>query len=226
MRRDKHENSRILQNSKNGRRVCLVILIVLISAIGISGCFSSISVQKYPDNWPAFPSIPSFLAATRPEDVCCLTGTYAEMGESPSGHPFSLSQILFGYIRSGTTLVTFEGPHNGYLQISSWSDNTLIETLKLSELKVGFWVFSGSQRDGHPYGQYICLRSGAVALFPPGYEPGSSYTRETYLFRAHDGSLMFKVVNFEVGFIFIPVGFQFEVSWYRFPPASQAEDVQ
>jgi hypothetical protein len=235
MEANRQDSSRILQSSKNASRGYIVILIVLISATSISGCFSSISVPKYPANWPAFPSIPFLPTSTRIEAVCCLTGSYAEKGESLSGAPASLAKILFGHGRSGTisgvTVVTFEGPQNGYLQISAWSDNTLIETLKLSNWMIHVdegrrEVLSlGYQRDEHPYRRYECLQNGAVALFPPGF-PSGTYGRETYLFRAHDGSLMFKVVNSGVGFVFIPVAVQYEVSWYRFPPVSQGEDAQ
>jgi hypothetical protein len=146
-------------------RAYLAILIMLWGIMSMSGC---VSTKEYPQNWaPGYPSTPSvWISSPLREDVCDLTGSYINKGESAPGHegpePVSLSRILFGDRvgrPSGFAVVTFRGPQDGSLEVLAWNGRTPVATMKLTREHAG-----ETSSMAQPYCAYQCLPSGVLFL--------------------------------------------------------------
>jgi len=184
-----------------------------------------VSAPKYPSSWGGVDPFPGSLfsrGVPKNEDVCPLTGAYADSGEPAPGYEErktpSLSTILHRVFpdrlpdASSVKEVRFDGPRDGKLVISEWNQGTQVLSLTITRMTEG--VLSG---------HYDCRNNGSVAfaLSQAGEfaTVGIAQAQDVLLARGANGWLIVKTNRLDAGTAaLILFGGRFERRWYRFPP--------
>jgi len=187
-----------------------------------------VSLPKYPSEWGGHDITRWSMQLAKNEDVCVLTGVYADAGEgapqdADRGTP-SLSEILRYVLPDrvpaaarSITEVRFDGPRDGQLRISGWHEGMQLFSIATTR--------TSSPRFWNPApGQYGCAENGTVTLSYGRSLGGTelftySHSWDVFLARGPKGWLIAKLTRAEGGMVMEVPGFAFRHRWYRFPPA-------
>ena len=205
----------------------LAALTAALFATSLVGCV--VSAPKYPSRWGGTDPSPgwSSIRPAKNEDVCLLTGAFADAGEPAPGYeerePPSLWKILNRVFPDRVPAapgsvkeVRFDGPRNGQLVISGWNEGTQVLSATIIRATKGTLQ-----------GNYECAENGSVTF---AYSQGGEFAtvafdeaKDVLLARGAEGCLIVRANRFDFGTaMLILFGAKFERRWYRFPPVPKS----
>lgn len=178
----------------------LLAWIIIVTNISLMSCGRQ---EEYPSHWK--PKV------TDRENVCDISGTYYDQGETKDSLPVSISEILD---RTAIGAETLNNPKQqlSYMQVLQPDDDTL---------EFSFWQDQNLlyRRASKTTGDYKCTPEGIRIPFST-LRKGEIYDFEYgkgmfYLSKSTDGALVVNRYAFSIGLNPAPI-FASESQWYRF----------